>query len=670
MQAPEHFKDRHAETQLLNRRLIVAMVFVGMLALALVARMVWLQWLQHDHYRALSNNNRIQTQPIAPPRGLILDRKGRILAANRPDLTVSIVPEQVDDMAATLKQVGKLIHLDADDIKDFHKRLKAPRHPWEPVPLRSRLTTEEAAHLAASEFRLPGVRLKGDTLRYYPYNEMLSHVVGYVSRISVDDLKSMTPDEVENYRGTHYYGRTGLESYYEKRLHGQVGYRRVEVNARGRVLQVLSKDPPVRGKNLQLYLDIDVQKAAWDALGSRRGAVVAIDPRSGGVLALVSRPGFNPNLFVTGISFKNYNALRNDPNQPLFNRALQGQYPPGSTIKPFMGLAGLAYKETTWKKSIFDPGYFQLPNSSQRWRDWKHSGHGWVDLKKAIQVSCDTYFYTLGVDLGIDRIDAFLKHFKFGQHTGIDLYGENTGILPSRHWKETERDHPWYKGDTVNASIGQGYWLSTPLQLATASAILARDGHSVSPRLADIKGHEQPPIGGKPLLDDKSDWVRMRQAMVSVTAGPRGTARYISQGAKYAIAGKTGTAQVFSLDGSIYHSDMVPKRLRDHSLFIGFAPAKHPAIVVAVLIENSLKGKLKPASIARHVMDKWLLNAQGELDIPAAEPPRITAPTRPLPQPKVQPKVQQKVQPGVQQDAQPSAQQGSHGQANTNQGDN
>ena len=632
MPTSSRFKDRHAEGQLFNQRLMVAAALVGLMTLVLIARMLWLQWLQHDHFRALSNNNRIQTQPIAPPRGLILDRNGRILAANRPDLSVDIVPEQVKDMDATLASIGKLITLDDNDLDDFRKRLQGPRHPWEPVPLRSRLTDVEAARLAASEFMLPGVRIEADAIRYYPYADLLSHSVGYVSRISAKDLQSMNAEEAENYNGTHYYGRAGLESYYESLLHGKVGYRKVEVNARGRILKVLGLTPPVRGDNLQLYLDLDVQQAAWDSLGERRGAVIAIDPRSGGVLALVSRPGFDPNLFVTGISYKDYNALRDSPNQPLFNRALQGQYPPGSTIKPFMGLAGLAYHVTDWQRSIRDPGYFQLPNVDRRYRDWKHSGHGIVDLKKAIQVSCDTYFYTIGTELGIDHIDAFLSHFKFGKDTGIDLYGEADGILPTRDWKRAHKKQPWYDGDTVNASIGQGFMLATPLQLATASAILARDGHTVSPRLADIRGKEQPPVGGAQLLDNPGDWKRMRQAMISVTSGSHGTARYISQGAKYSIAGKTGTAQVFSLEGALYDVNMVPSRLRDHSLFIGFAPADNPAIVVAVLLENGAHGAgLSAASIARHVMDAWLLDANGELAIPPAEPAPITTPVTPAP---------------------------------------
>ncbi len=628
MKDNHHFKDRHREQHLFRNRLFFVAFFLVLLASILIARMVTLQWLHHEHYSTLSNNNRIRVLPIAPPRGLIMDRKGRILAANKPDLSVSIIPEQVDDMAATLDKVGQLIQLDPSDIEAFKKRLDAPRRPWEPIPLRSRLNDKEAARLSANEFMLPGVYIKADTLRYYPYKALLSHSVGYVGRISAKDLRGMTPLEAKNYEGTHYYGRTGLESYYEKWLHGKVGYRKVEANARGRILQTISTQPPQRGKNLQLYLDLDVQKRASEALGHRRGAVVAIDPRSAGVLALVSKPGYDPNLFVTGISYKDYNALRNDWRNPLYNRALQGQYPPGSTVKPFMALAGLYYGVIDWDDTIWDPGYFELPNGA-RYRDWKHIGHGWVDLKKAIQVSCDIYFYKLGYKLGIDRIHSFLSHFKFGMDTGIDLYAENDGILPSRQWKRAYRNASWYDGDTVNVSIGQGFMLATPLQLATASAILARDGHTMSPRLADIKGHEQPPTNGEQLLNHPDNWQRIREAMVAVTSTWRGTATAISKGAKYEIAGKTGTAQVFSLNGANYNAEMIPVTMRDHSLFIGFAPAKHPAIVVSVLVENSVEGKYNAAGIARQVMDEWLLNEKGELDIPPPEPPAIKTPIPP-----------------------------------------
>lgn len=624
---PSQFRDRHSENQLFRFRLLVAALVVVLMSLGLMARMIWLQWLQHDYFSTLSNKNSVQLQPIAPPRGLILDRRGRVLVTNRPDLSVSIVPEQVRNMDATLTTVRSLINLSDNDLDSFRQRLVSPRHPWEPVPLRSRLNDTEIASLAASEFMLPGVRIEADAIRHYPYRDMLSHVLGYVSRVSAKDIESMTPEQLENYNGTHFYGRSGIERSYENVLHGKVGYRRAEVNARGRLLRMLGETPPVRGDNLQLYLDLDVQRAGWQALEGQNGAVVAIDPRSAGVLALVSRPGFDANLFVTGISRKDYATLRADPEQPLFNRALQGQYPPGSTVKPFMGLAGLAYGVTSWQRSLYDPGYFQLPGVERRYRDWKHSGHGIVDLEKAVQMSCDVYFYTIGVELGIDRIHEFLSHFKFGRLTGIDIFGEAPGILPSKDWKQARMKQPWYNGDTVNASIGQGYMLATPLQLATAAAILARDGHDMSPRLADISGQEQPAVGDESLLKNPDDWKHMLKAMMAVTGSAGGTASYIGRGAKYTIAGKTGTAQVFSLQGAEYNVNMVPKKLRDHSLFIGFAPAEDPAIVVAVLVENGAHGSgPSAASVARRVMDAWLLDAEGKLTIQPAEPTPVSVP--------------------------------------------
>lgn len=623
MKQTSQFQDRHAESRLYSRRLFVAALVILLLAVGLLTRMIWLQWVQHDHFRALSNQNRIQTQPIAPPRGLILDRYGRILANNKPDISISVVPEHLDDLATTLEHIKQLINLDDNDIAGFNRRLAGPRHPFDPVLLRNRLTDIEAAKIAASSYQLTGVHLEADAIRHYPYDDLLAHSVGYVSRISAKDLQAMTPEELENYQGTHAYGHAGTERYYENLLHGKVGFRKVEVNARGRVLRVLSETPPEQGENLQLYLDIDVQKTAWNALGEKSGAIVAIDPRSGGILSLVSKPGFNPNLFVTGISYKDYNGYQENTARPLFNRALQGQYPPGSTIKPFMGLAGLAYHATDWSKTIYDPGHFKLPNNSRVYRDWKRSGHGYVNLAKAIQVSCDVYFYQLGVELGMERIHEFLSQFSFGKPTGIDLYGESKGILPNNEWKRAYRKAPWFPGDTVNASIGQGYMLATPLQLATAAAIFSRNGQPVKPRLADIKGKEQPPIGDSGLLDNPADWQRMLDAMVSVTNQAQGTAGYIGRNAKYTIAGKTGTAQVFSLDGAEYNAHLLPQNLRDHSLFIGFAPAKDPAIVIAVLIENKDEGGATAATVARQVMDAWLLNDEGELHIPRAEPTSI-----------------------------------------------
>ncbi len=612
---PLTLKDHHKERRIFAVRLVISGVLVVLMTVGLISRMVWLQVFQHSHFTTLSDENRIQTQAVAPPRGLITDRDGVILAANRPDFSVEITPEQVPDLDHMFQQLGQLITLDADDIEQFKKRLHSPRRPWEPIPLRGRLSEAEIARLTVNQHRLPGVRVAATPIRYYPYGKLFSHVLGYVNRLSADDINGMTLDERANYAGTHFYGRIGIEHYYESRLHGQAGYRQVETNARGRILRVLEEQPPVPGKNLRLTISMKVQKAAYDALGDRRGAVVAIDPRDGSVLAFVSRPGFDPNLFVTGISHKDYAAYRKDHDHPLFNRALQGRYPPGSTIKPFMGLAGLDAGTTTWQRTIFDPGYFQLDGNPHRYRDWKTWGHGTVDLNKAIEESCDTYFYDLAVRTGISRIHAFLSRFSFGQSTGIDLDNESTGILPSKEWKKAARGRPWYHGDTVNVGIGQGFLLVTPLQLATATAILAHSGKQVVPTLAAdvIPPALRPDIE----LSDPDNWQRMKAAMGEVVTGAHGTARGMRRDAQYSMGAKSGTAQVFSVEqGETYNAKELAERLLDHALLISFAPLDKPAIAVAVIIENGQHGGSVAGPVARQVMDAWLLNDQGQLAVP------------------------------------------------------
>lgn len=615
MRRPLTLKDHHNEQRIFLSRLVISAVLVGLMTLGLISRMVWLQIIQHSHYITVSDENRIQTQTVAPPRGLITGRNGIILAANRPDFSVAIIPEQVPDLDHMFRELGKLIALEPEDIERFKERMHSPRRPWSPIPLRGRLTEVEIARLTVNQHRLPGVRVAATPIRYYPYGELFSHVIGYVNRLSARDINSMTPEEQANYAGTHFYGRVGIEHYYERRLHGQVGYRQVETNARGRILRVVDEQPPVAGKDLRLTISLEVQKAAYKALGERRGAVVAIDPRDGSVLAMVSRPGFNPNLFVTGISHEDYARYRDDHDHPLFNRALKGRYPPGSTIKPFMALAGLDAGTTNWQRTIFDPGYYQIEGTTHRYNDWKTWGHGVVDLRKAITQSCDTYFYDLAVRTGIDRIHDFLSRFAFGQKTGIDLRGESTALLPSRQWKRRARGHSWYLGDTVNIGIGQGYLLTTPLQLATATAILAHSGKQVVPTLAaDVT---PPALRPDIKLRNPEDWARVKQAMGNVVTGIHGTAQIMNKGAKYSMGAKSGTAQVFSVDdGETYNAEELAERLLDHALLISFAPLKHPAIAVAVIVENGEHGGSVAGPVARQVMDAWLLDDQGELDIP------------------------------------------------------
>lgn len=594
----------------------MSVFLVLVLTLVLVGRMVWLQVLGHNRFTTMSDNNRVQVQAVAPPRGLITDRDGTILAENRPDFSVEIVLEQVNDLNALLAQLDNLIDLDQEDRDRFDKHRHSPRRPWQPVPLRGRLSEEEIARLTVNQYRLTGVRIAATPIRHYPHDELFSHVLGYVNRINAQDLDEMSLDRRRNYGGTHFYGRTGVERYYEHRLHGGVGYRKVETNARGRILRVLEEQMPKPGKDLRLSLSMDVQKAAYDALGERRGAVVAIDPRDGSVLAFVSRPGFDPNLFVTGISQKDYAAYRNDPDNPLFNRALRGRYPPGSTIKPMLAIAGLDAGVTDWERTIFDPGYYQLEDDPHRYRDWKRWGHGRVDLQKAVIQSCDTYFYDMGFKLGIKRMHEYMTQFSIGVPTGIDLHNESRGLMPSKQWKKAKRGRPWFHGDTINASIGQGFMLTTPLQLANATAILANHGKQVVPSLSAGERHTTERHDME--LEDSRNWQRVSDAMIGVTEHRRGTAQAMARGSAYPIAAKSGTAQVFSVgQDEIYDEKELAERLLDHALLVSFAPGDKPAIAVGVLIENGRHGGSVAGPVAREVMDAWLLNDAGELAVPA-----------------------------------------------------
>lgn len=611
------FRDHLAESRIFNARLLVCVSVVIVLMGLLLGRMVWLQGVQHERYSSLSDENRIQTRAIQPPRGLIRDRDGRILAHNQPTFSVSLVPEQIDDLEQTLAALDQRIQLSSQHRKQFRARLDNPRRPFEPIPLRTRLTEAEIARLVVIRHRYPGVRVDAEAIRHYPHEEMLSHLIGYVNRINARDLRSMTPARRSDYTGSHFYGRTGLESFYEKRLHGQPGSRQVETNARGRTLRVVNEKPPTAGKNLTLALDLEVQRAAWRALGERRGAVVALDPRDGGVLAFVSRPGFAANEFVSGITQKAYQQYQNDLDKPLFNRATQGQYPPGSIIKPFLGLAGLRANVVNWDYTIDDPGYFSLENDPRRWQDWKRGGHGRVDLHKAVVQSCDTYFYEMGFELGIERIHKYLARFGLGQPTGIDLPGESAGILPSRQWKQRERGRGWRHGDTINSSIGQGFMLATPLQLAQATALFARRGEPMVPHVAGRR-HRKPPLRD-PFQPRRSEhWERMSQAMEDVVHGRKGTARVVARGAPYRIAGKTGTSQVFSVpEDEKYDEEELEERLHDHALFVSYAPADDPAIAVAALVENGSHGGSTAGPVARATMDAWLLNDAGVVNVPA-----------------------------------------------------
>jgi len=606
-------KNLDRELARFHGRLKAGGIFVVLLAAALLGRTFYLQITQHDYYIQRAENNRISLVPVAPNRGLILDRKGRILAENYSAYTLELARAQPHDLEATLTEVAKLIEITPGELRRF-RRLLAESHEFETVPLKSKLTDEEVAILAANRYRLPGAEVKARLFRNYQAGPGMAHVVGFIGRINDRDLKSLRESGREqNYRGTVHIGKTGLEQSYETLLHGRTGFDQMETDASGRAVRALSRIPPVPGKDLRLYLDEGLQAVAEHAFGDYMGGLVALDPNTGGVLALVSKPGFDPNLFIDGIDPETWKTLNESPERPMVNRVLRGIYPPGSTIKPFMGLAGLELGVRKPEDTIVDPGYFSLPNSSHQYRDWKRGGHGIVDLRRAIAQSCDTYFYKLAVDMGIDRMHDYLQKFSFGEKTGIDLDGESAGLLPSREWKQRRWKKVWYPGETVIAGIGQGYHLTTPLQLATATAMIANGGKRIEPRLVqavrDPLTHvwqPQPVVVHEQLPLKPEDLAVVRQGMLDAMR-PGGTAAAAAAGAPYTIAGKTGTAQVVGIkQGARYDAGSLSRKNRDHALFIAYAPAENPTIVVAVMVENGGHGGSTAAPIARAVFDYYL----------------------------------------------------------------
>jgi penicillin-binding protein 2 len=612
-------EDRRREHHLVVVRAGVVGVLV-LLALALVAaRLVRLQVDQHEHFSVLSRDNRVKVQAVPPSRGLIYDAKGVLLADNLPSFSLEITVEKVEDLDGTIAALSAIIPVDANDLARF-ERLKRQRVRFQGVPLRLNLTPEEVARFSLDSHLFPGVDVRAELIRSYPRGELTAHVLGYVGRINTEDMARI---DTSDYAGTHFIGKGGVEKAHEELLHGHVGHQQVEVNARGRVLRTLEGKPPLPGRDLHLFLDIDLQQAATEALGDNRGAVVAIDPRTGGVLALVSKPSFDPNLFVEGIPQPDYHALLYSPDKPLFDRAVRGQYPPGSTVKPFVGLAGLASGVVDARKAKYCPGFFQLPGQAHRYRCWRRGGHGSVALEQAVVQSCDVYFYDLAHSLGIERLQGFLREFGFGSRTGIDVAGELGGLVPSREWKERARNQPWYPGETLIVGIGQGAFLSTPLQLAAATATLANRGRFIQPRVArasQVPGspevQELPALTHAVEVGDPHHWDQVIRAMTEVVEGARGTAKRIQTEA-YRIAGKTGTSQVFTVgQKETYNAARLDKRMHDHALFIAFAPVEDPRIAVAVIVENGGHGGAVAAPVARQVMDAHLggsrLLARGE----------------------------------------------------------
>ncbi|OOZ37791.1 penicillin-binding protein 2 [Solemya velesiana gill symbiont] len=603
-------KDYLRESRLFQHRAITAAAAVILLLGFLMLRLVDLQIIDHTHFTTLSRDNRVKVQPIPPTRGLIYDRNGIILAQNLPAHSLEITPEQVKDLDKTIESLSQIIHISEKDLKRF-QRLRKQRRRFDSIPIRVRLEEDEVARFAINRHRFPGVDINAKLLRDYPMSYETAHVLGYVGRINESELQII---DTSNYSGTSHIGKTGIEKTYEDDLHGQVGLRQVEVNALGRVIRTLESTPPMPGKDLYLSLDAELQQVAMGAFGEENGAAVAIDPQTGDILALASKPGFDPNLFVEGISPSDYKDLQSSEHKPLFNRALRGQYPPGSTVKPFIGLAGLETGTVNFTQKKYCPGFYQLPNHSHKYRDWKKTGHGPINLSDAVTQSCDVYFYDLAHQMGIDKLHGFLKLFGFGSKTQIDITGELGGLLPSREWKKRARRTSWYPGETLIMGIGQGYFLTTPLQLASATATLATRGLKNRPKVVSAikeNGSETPtrlPAWPAETLPHESDhnWDDIIHSMTQVIEGLRGTAKRIRT-PEYRIAGKTGTAQVFTVkQEEEYDEEKIAKKMRDHALFVAFAPVENPRIAVAVIVENGGHGGSVAAPIARRIMDKYL----------------------------------------------------------------
>ncbi len=619
--SPE-MRNPERERFLFKRRLVVAGVLVLLAFCGLFARFVYLQVFQHGHYSTLAESNRIAIVPIAPNRGVITDRNGVVLAQSYSAYTLELTPAKITSLEATIDELAEIVDVQPRDRRRFKKLLEESKD-FETLPLRTRLTDEEVARFAVNRYRFPGVEIKARLFRQYPYGEIASHAVGYIGRINDHDVERIAKwDAAANYKGSDYMGKVGVELSYERELHGTTGWEEVEVDAAGRAVRTLSRTPPVAGNNLRLSIDIKLQEAAEAAFGDRRGAMVAIDPATGDILAFVSKPGFDPNLFVDGIDSASWAALNDSPDKPMLNRPLRGAYPPGSTIKPYLALAALTSGKRNPQQTTFDPGFYQLPGSSYRFRDDKPGGHGSVDMYKSIVVSCDTYYYTLAGETDIDDTARFLAQFGFGRETGVDIEGELTGTLPSREWKRRrfadkqyrEEQRKWYLGDSISAGIGQGYNSFTPMQQALAIATIANNGVAFVPHL--VKSVINPKTGGeRPIAPQPShavaakpqDIAVIRNALIGVNKEGTGAKAFV--GAKYTSGGKTGTAQVYSLKGEKYSASKLDERLRDHAWFVAYAPADQPKIALAVLVENGGFGADAAAPVARKVLDYYLLGA-------------------------------------------------------------
>ncbi len=604
--------DPVAESQLFLNRALFAFGFVVVMFGVLIANLYSLQVTRYEEYSTRADGNRIKLVPLAPNRGMVFDRRGVLLAENSPVHSLELIPEQVKDLPATVKALSELIEISAEQQADFLKEVKGQRR-FKSIALREQLTEQEVAILAVHLHKFRGVTLEARLTRNYPYGDLFTHALGYIGKINEKEFKILDEQNVSaNYAASRDIGKVGVEKFYEAMLHGKVGYQEVEVNSRGRIIRTLREQPAISGDDLYLSLDLGLQLKAQEIFGENRGAVVVMDPRTGALLAFYSNPSYDPNLFVHGIRGKDYRMLLNSPDRPLVNRMTQGVYPPASTVKPLLAVLGLESGVVNEKTTIPDPGFYRLPNVTRPWRDHSPYGHGYVDVYTGIIKSCDTYFYDMAYKLGVDRMYEFMSNAGYGRKSGIDISEESTGLMPSREWKKRRHKQNWGPGDTINIGIGQGYWSSTPLQLAITTATLINNGARVTPRLGD-KFRNSETEGSLLVATEQvipvvnpNNWAISREAMRRTVQQEGGTARGAFLGATYSAAGKTGTAQVINMAaGQKYNAKAINARHRDNALFIGFAPHENPEIVVSVILENAGGGGSNAAPVARQLMDYY-----------------------------------------------------------------
>ncbi|OBU12033.1 penicillin-binding protein 2 [Photobacterium aquimaris] len=643
-------RDHRAESALFFRRALVSFIGIAILVGLLLFNLFHIQVEQHQDYQTRSNDNRIKIVPVSPNRGLIYDRNGVILAENRPIYSLEITLEKVSELDQTFADLKQIMGITDEDIANFQKERRRTRR-FKSVPILDHLNEKQVALFAVNQHRLPGVEVKAHLKRYYPYGDALTHVLGYVAKINDRDLKKLDKaGQLSNYKATRDMGKLGLERYYEELLHGTSGYQEVEVNSRGRVIRTLKYIPPIPGKDIKINIDIKLQQYVQNLLTERkidpetgkeiikhkRGSIVVLDPKDDAILAMVSSPSYDPNLFVRGISSKKYNALLNNPDRPLVNRVTLGIYPPASTVKPLIAVAALTEGVITPNTTRNDPGWWQIPNStSRKFRDWLRWGHGRVNIYKAIEESVDTYFYQVAYDMGIDRLSTWMNKFGYGEYTGIDIHEESKANMPTREWKQTRHKRPWYQGDTIPVGIGQGYWTATPLQIAKATSVLVNSGVVHRPHLlkniidnkveAPAEFENFPPITGV----TPQTWEIAREGMHRVLYGSRGTARKAFYDTPYQAGGKSGSAQVFGLaENQKYNADELEEHLRDHALFTAFAPFEKPQVVVAMVLENAGGGSSNGGPIARQIFDHMLIESPADIPSPVMPPIKATAEVR------------------------------------------